>query len=87
MIQRLLVREIFDIEEFTNSKEKHEENIREFLNQSTDQDVLLFTDDSALGNPGPTGAGAVAYIDGYNSSPILFIKKELVQSLTTIQGS
>ena len=25
----------------------------------------------ALGNPGPTGAGSVAYIDGYNSSPIL----------------
>ena len=34
--------------------------------------ILLVTDGSALGNPGPTGAGAVAYIDGYNCSPILF---------------
>ena len=71
----IIEREIFDIEEFTNSKEEQEENIREFLNQSTDQDVLLFTDGSALGNPGPTGAGAVAYIDGYNSSPILLKKR------------
>ena len=69
--------EIFDIEEFTNSKEEHKENIREFLNQSTDQDVLLFTDGTALGSPRPTGAGAVAYIDGYNSSPILLLKKEV----------
>ena len=70
----IIEREIFDSEEFTNSKEEQEENIREFLNQSTDQDVLLFTDGSALGNPGPTGAGAVAYIDGYKSSPILLKK-------------
>ena len=35
---------------------------------------MLFTDGSALGNPGPTGGGAVAYIDGYNSSPILLDK-------------
>ena len=67
-------REIFEIEEFTNSKEEQEENIRDFLSQSTDQDVLLFTDGSALGNPGPTGAGAVAYIDGYKSSPVLLKK-------------
>ena len=67
----IIEREIFDIEEFTNSKEEQEENIMEFLNQSTDQDVLLFTDGSTLGNNGPTGAGAVAYIEGYNSLPIL----------------
>ena len=39
-------------------------NIRDFLNQSTDREVLLFTDDSALGNPEPTGAGSVAYVHG-----------------------
>ena len=27
--------------------------LRDFLNQSTDREVLLFTDGSALGNPGP----------------------------------
>ena len=58
-------------EEFSNSKEEQEENIREFLVKSTDIDVLLFTDGSALNNPGPTGTGAVVYIDGYNSVPIL----------------
>ena len=63
-------------EEFTNSKEEQEENIREFLTKCTDtcRDVLLFTDGSALNNPGPTGAGAVAYIDGYNSVPVLMKK-------------
>ena len=44
--------------EFSNSKEEQKENIREFLVKSTDSDVLLFTDGSALNNPGPTGAGA-----------------------------
>ena len=67
-------REIFGIEEFTNSKDEQEENIREFLSQSIYQDVLLFTDGWALGNPGPTGAGTVAYIGGYNSSPVLLKK-------------
>ena len=59
-------------EEFSNSKEEQEENIREFLNKSTGSDVLLFTDGSALYNPGPTGAGAaVVYIDGFNNVPVL----------------
>ena len=61
-------------EEFTNSKDEQEENIREFLTKCTDRDVLLFTDGSALNNPGPTEAGAVAYIDGYNSVPVLMKK-------------
>ena len=49
--------------------------LRDFLNQSTDREVLLFTDGSALGNPGPTGAGAVAYVDGYKCSPVLLKKR------------
>ena len=61
-------------EELTNSKEDQEENIRDFLTRCTDRDVLLFTDGSASNNPGPTGAGAVAYIDGYNSTPVLMKK-------------
>ena len=61
-------------EEFSNSKEEQEENIQEFLVKSTDSDVKLFNDSSALNNPGPTGVGALVYIDGYNSVPVL-IKK------------
>ena len=57
--------------EFSNSKEEQEENIQEVLVKSTDSGVLLFTDGSALNNPGPTGAGAVVYIDGYYSVPVL----------------
>ena len=53
----------------SNSKEE-QENKRDILSQSTDQDVLLFTDGSELGNPRPTGTGAVAYIGQYVSSSI-----------------
>ena len=67
-------REIFDAEELANSKDEQTVNIRDFFNQSTDREVLLFTDGSALGNPGPTCAGAVAYVDGYNCSPVLLKK-------------
>ena len=63
-----------ELEEFNNSKDEQEENTKEFLRKCTNKDVLLFTDGSALGNPGPTGAGAVAYIDGYNSAPVLLKK-------------
>ena len=54
-------------EEINNSKEEQKENIREFLVKRTGSDVLLFTNGSALSNPGPMGAGAVVYVDGYNS--------------------
>ena len=67
-------REIYDAEELANSKDEQTENIRNFLNQSTDREVLLFTDGSALGNHGPTDAGAVAYVDGYKCSPVLLKK-------------
>ena len=46
-------------------------NIREVLDQCSSGDVLLFTDGSALTNPGPTGAEAVIYLDGYSTSHIL----------------
>ena len=60
-----------DTEEFANAKEDQEVNIREVLDQCSSPDVLLFTDGSALTNPGPTCAGAVNYLDRYSTSPIL----------------
>ena len=48
--------------------------MREMLDNTDDRDVLVFTDGSALGNPGPTGAGAVVYLDGYQSVPVLLKK-------------
>ena len=65
---------MLDTEEFANIKEDQEVNIREVLDQSSSRDVLLFTDESALTNPGPTGAGAVIYLDGYSTTPILLQK-------------
>ena len=59
-------------EEFQNTKSRQEENVREMLDNTDDGDVLVFTDGSALGNPGPTGAGAVVYLDGYQSVLVLF---------------
>ena len=48
--------------------------MREVLHNIDDRDVLVFTDGSALGNPGPTGAGTVVYLNGYQSMPILLKK-------------
>ena len=63
-----------DVEEFKNTKTDQVENIREILGQIDENETVAFTDGSALGNPGPTGAGAVVYLKGYNSSPILLKK-------------
>ena len=57
-----------------NTKSRQEENVREMLDNTDDSDVLVFTDGSALGNPGPTGAGAVVYLDAYQSVPVLLKK-------------
>ena len=39
--------------------------------------MLIFEDGSALRSPGPTGAGAVLYVDGYKSPPVR-IKKSVI---------
>ena len=49
-------------------------NVKEILSQIKENEVVIFTDGSALGNPGPTGAGALVYLNGYQSSPILLKK-------------
>ena len=41
------------VEEFTNSEE---ENINQILSQMGNEEIVIFTDGSALGNPGRTGA-------------------------------
>ena len=54
--------------------------MREIFDSTDDRDVLLFTDGSALGNPGPTGAGAVVYLNGYQSVPALLKKSVSLKS-------
>ena len=64
-----------DTEEFKNSKEVREVNVREKLNEMGNFDIVVFTEGSALSNPHPTGAGAVIYVDGYDANPILLKKR------------
>ncbi|MCW4261357.1 MAG: reverse transcriptase domain-containing protein [Candidatus Thiodiazotropha endolucinida] len=61
-------------EEFKTSKEIQEENVRDMLDKTDSNEILIFTDGSALCNPGPTGAGAVIFLGGYHSTPILLKK-------------
>ena len=58
----------------SNTKEDQVVNIREVFDQCSSGDVLLFTNRSALTNSGPTGAGAVIYLDVYSTSTILLQK-------------
>ena len=47
---------------------KAQEIANNFLSH-TGRDVIVFTDGSALGNPGPCGSGVAVYWDGPNSTP------------------
>ena len=62
-------------EELKVEKETQEENVRDLLSRLQPEDVVVFTDRSAFGNPGPTGAGGgVVYLDGYEAAPVLLKK-------------
>ena len=66
---------LVNTEEF-KVEETQEENVRDLLSKLQPEDVVVFTDGSAFENPGPTGAGGVVYLDGYEAAPIL-LKKEV----------
>ena len=51
-----------------------EESVKDLLSKMQPEDVVVFTDGSAFGNPGPTGAGGVVYLDGYEAAPVLLKK-------------
>jgi len=46
----------------------------DFLAKQDHRKVVVFTDGSALGNPGPCGAGAVIYLYGLDTDPIMMHK-------------
>ena len=58
-------------ENFKLNKDHQMENVNEILNRCSNNEIIIFTDGSTIGNPGPTGAGAVIYLNGYMCSPIL----------------
>ena len=57
-------------DELENDKTAQEENMKQILERIEEDCVAVFTDGSALGNPGATGAGAVLYLNGFQSDPI-----------------
>lgn len=63
-----------NFEEFNKRKDDQVEAMQAILNDCQEHGVLLFTDGSSLGNPGPTGAGAAVYLQGYRSNPVLLKK-------------
>ena len=65
---------VVNTEEFKVEKETQEENVRDLLSKLQPEDAVVFTDGSAFGNPGPTGAGGVVYLDGYEAVPVLLKK-------------
>ena len=65
---------VVNTDEFKVEKETQEENVRDFLSKLQPEDVVVFTDGSVFGNPGPTGAGGVVYLDGYEAAPVLLKK-------------
>ena len=60
--------------EFESDKALQEENIKGILDGLDPSCVAAFTDGLALGNPGPTGAGAVIYYNGLEEEPICISK-------------
>ena len=51
-------------------KTLHIQFVTKLLNDMKDCTIAIFTDDSSLINPGPTGAGAVIFRVGMNEPPI-----------------
>ena len=64
-------------DELDNEETAQEENMKQILEGIEEDCVAVFTDGSALGNQGATGAGAVLYLNGLQSDPIGIKKKHL----------
>ena len=60
-----------DVEEFKNTKTDQVKNIREILGQIDENEIVAFTDGSALWNPGPAGVDAEVYLKATIVFPIL----------------
>ena len=57
------------------SSDKGEKNyIKEILQNVATNTMMIFTDGSALGNPGPTGSNNVSTNPGHHSLPVKFAK-------------
>ena len=57
----------------------------EYLNQININSLICFTDGSALGNPGPCGAGAVIYVHSVSNAPFL-LKRPISSKSVSYHG-
>ena len=53
-----------------------------YINQLNKNCLICFTDGSALGNPGPCGAGAAIYIESISSVPVLLKRPVSAKSIS-----
>ena len=53
-----------------------------YINQLNKNCLIRFTDGSALGNPGPCGAGAAIYIESISSTPVLLKRPVSAKSIS-----
>ena len=56
-------------EDYVYNKSDQVNHMIEIQSQIKENEVFIFMDRSALGNPGPIGAGAVVYLNGTSLRP------------------
>ena len=57
----------------------------EYINNINKNSLICFTDGSALGNPGPCGAGAAVYVDSTSGAPVL-LKRPVAKKSISYHG-
>ena len=70
-------------DQFEFSKEVQAENIKRLLSRIPHTEMLVFTDGSALTNPGPTGGSVIVYFDRPTSFPVCLNKSCRLWHLAT----
>jgi len=92
MGDQCIIKNIIEWDGLGNSKNRTAEQAQravrvtsEFIQEIEDGVAIAFTDGSALGNPGPCGAGAVIYLDGIDSQPVL-LRRPVSRRSTSYHG-
>ena len=74
---------------FNKRNHKQESEAREYtlkqLSSICDNSPIIFTDGSAINNPGPVGASAICYTEGISSTPII-LKQYVSEYSTSYHG-
>ena len=86
-------RKALSLDQLGNSKTRTDEQVNkaktvaaEYINNINKNSLICFTDGSALGHPGPCGAGAAVYVDP-TLGHLCFLKGQLLRNLLAIMAS